>query len=50
MTKSLWKLPQPWTLENAPTAAWKPQNGFHKLPQAEWQSLFLFEKGTFLFR
>lgn len=28
-TKSLWKLPTLWTLENAPTASWKTQNVFH---------------------
>jgi hypothetical protein len=28
-TNSLRKLPQLWTLENAPTAAWKTQDVFH---------------------
>ena len=32
--------------QNAPTAAWKSQNGFHKLPQAA----SVVRKGTFLFR
>jgi hypothetical protein len=28
MTKSLWKLPEPWTLKNAPTAPWKTTEQF----------------------
>jgi hypothetical protein len=28
MTKSLWTLPEPWTLENAPTTPWKTTEQF----------------------
>ena len=29
VTKSLWKLPDPWTRRTRPTDPWKPQNGVH---------------------
>ena len=44
MTKSLWKLPEPWTHRPRPPLLGKLQNSFPQLPQA---FSFSFRRGHF---